>query len=154
MVERDLDHLGDFVWRRPEVGPSFGFGDDGINAVIAWRDVERRQLAEDPHLGRRNTELLRGFAQGGLDWAFMFLHLSAGKGDLGLVVGQLRCSPGQDEIEVTFSRIDEDEHASAKAGLSGFLVGLVAGPRVGDHLELGFKSGLRPVEPLLEEPEV
>src|SRR4030042_3380888 len=98
MVERDLDHRGDLVGRRPEVGPSLGCGDDWIYTVVAWRDGEGRQLAEDPHLGWRDVELLFGLAQGRLDGALMLIHLPAGKGDLGLVVSHLRCPPGQDEI--------------------------------------------------------
>jgi hypothetical protein len=57
-------------------------------------------------------------------------------------------------MKTVFSRIDEDENARPKAGIAGFLVSLVAGPRIGDHLELGLEAGLLPAEPQLEETEV
>ena len=39
-------HLGDFAGRRPEVGPSFSDGDYGIDAIVARRNIERREFAE------------------------------------------------------------------------------------------------------------
>src|SRR4030065_133396 len=92
MVERDLDHLGDLVGRRPEVGPSLGCGDDWIYTVGAWRGVEGRQRGGGAPLG----------------WG----------------------------------------------GVAGFWVGLAAGPRIRDHLDLGLEAWLWPVEPTLEEDGV
>jgi hypothetical protein len=57
-------------------------------------------------------------------------------------------------MKAAFSRIEEDENARPKAGIAGFLVGLVAGSRIGDHFELGLEAGLLSVEPPFEELDV
>jgi hypothetical protein len=84
----------------------------------------------------------------------MLIHLPAGKRNLGLMVGDMRCPTGQDEIETAFPRVDEDKHSCPQTAISGFLIGLIARPRIWDHLELGFKPGFWSVKATLKEVEV
>jgi hypothetical protein len=154
MSEGDLDHLGDLVGRRPEVGTSIGGSHDGINAVVARRYIERSQLPEHPHLSRCDVDLFRGLSQRRFDWAFILVHLPAGKGNLGSMVGHLECPAGQDERKAVIPGVDEDEHCRPQARVSGFLIGLIAWPRIRGHLKLGLKPGLLSSQPPLERVEV
>jgi hypothetical protein len=154
MVERNLDHLGHFLGRRPEVGPLFSRGNDGIYAIVARRDIEGRQFAEDPDLRRPDVELFLGFTQSRLDGALVLVHLSARKRDLSLMVDHLQSPPREDDMETIIPRVDEDEDTGSKTGVRGLLVSLVAAPMFGDHLELGYWAGLFFPEPQLKKPEV
>ncbi|MCK7527693.1 MAG: hypothetical protein MZV64_63830 [Ignavibacteriales bacterium] len=140
-VDGDLDELVHFLGLEPERERPGHEGDRRVDAIVARRDVEGRQPAEDADRPEVRPQLLRGLPEGrGLDGLAGVL-LPAGKGDLAAVVQDAFRAAGQEEREAPVLDVKEDEDAGLAAGGFDLEVGFVALARFGGHGELRRDSG-------------
>lgn len=150
MVDRDLDDLGHLVGLEMEFERARDEGHRRVDTVVAGRDVEGRQPAQDPDRREVRPELLHGLPEGrGLE-GFAGMLLAARERDLAAVVEDALRSPGQEHPQSAALLVEEDEDPGLERGILDLEIGLLARPRLRDHAQLGGDAGERGPEALLD----
>jgi len=73
-----------------------------------------------------------------------------GEGDLAAVVEDALRAPGQEHPQAVVLLVKEDEDSGLKRRVLDLEIGFLAGPRLGDHAQLGWDAGERGPEALLD----